>query len=386
MPALVHSRRRFLGHVAVAGATAVVTPLVDFCGAGAAEPANAAAPFELTTISGTPRERGRQYGKHFASGIDEFLGREIYQGVTDKPHSREGMLRYAAACMKEVKVLSPALLEEVEGIAEGSGKTPEELVLMSLHEELYHRSPLPMHGHCTAVAAGPPITADGHTYVGQTWDWMQSVAGMSSATLVKREEGPSLLAYGFPGLWCGAGLNSAGIALCWTSAALGDGKQGAGPRVGIPSYLLLTHLLYQESLKDVISEAKRAKQAGWFTFVLADGEGNLLNLEGSPETLAVETHRGNLVRVLYGSRQMTATPDDQPVTLHARCQKMYDHLTGGHGKIDRTWLQECFADEERGICVGPATIDMMVYDCTAREAYLSRGPNYGTAWRKFAFA
>ena len=381
----VHSRRQFLGSAAAAGVAAFVSPLAESPSLYGAEPAKSAPPFELTTITGAPRERGRQYGKQLAAGIDEFLSREIYQAFTDKPHSRDGMLKYAAACMKEVKALSPALLEEVEGIAEGAGKSPEELVLMSLHEELYHRSPLPMHGHCTAVAAGPPITADGHTYVGQTWDWMQSVAGMSSALLVKREEGPSLLAYGFPGLWCGAGLNSAGIALCWTSAALGDGKQGAGPRVGIPSYLLLTHLLYQESLKDVISEAKRAKQAGWFTFVLADGEGNLLNLEGSPEKLAVETHRGSLVRVLYGSRQMTATPDDQPVKFHARCQLMYDHLAGSQGKIDRTWLQECFADEKRGICVGSATIDMMVYDCTAREAFLSRGPNYGTAWRKFDF-
>lgn len=385
MSALVHSRRQFLGNVAAAGAAALVMPLVDSALLYAAEPAKTAAPFELTTISGTPRERGRSYGKQFAAGIDEFLSREIYQAFTDKPHSRDGMLRYAAACMKEVKALSPAMLEEVEGIAEGSGKTPEELVLISLHEELFHRSPLPMHGHCTAVAAGPPVTADGHTYVGQTWDWMQSVAGMSSAVLVKREEGPSLLAYGFPGLWCGAGLNSAGIALCWTSAALGDGKQGAGPRVGIPSYLLLTHLLYQESLKDVISEAKRAKQAGWFTFVMADSEGNLLNLEGSPENLVVETHRQSLVRVLYGSRQMTATPDDQPVKLHARCQKMYDDLAGSKGKMDRAWLQEHFADPEHGICVGRSTIDMMVYDCTAREAYLSRGPEYGKAWRRFRF-
>ena len=103
------------------------------------------------------------------------------------------------------------------------------------------------------------------------------------------------------------------------------------------------------------------------------------------EKLAVETHRGNLVRVLYGSRQMTATPNDQPVKLHARCQLMYDHLAGSKGQVDRAWLQETFADERRKICVGSSTIDMMVYDCTAREAYLSRGPEYGTAWRKFSF-
>lgn len=293
MPEIAAARRAFL-QTALAGSAAAFLARPVF---GAPKQEAKAAPFTLSTISGKPRERGRTYGKQFAEGIETFLDREIYTAFTDRPSSREQMLRYAGACLKEVQAFSPPLAEEVEGIAEGAGKRAEELVLMSLHEELYHRSPLPMPGHCTAVAAGPPDTADGHTYVGQTWDWMASVAGMSSAVLLKREEGPSLLAYGFPGLWVGAGMNSAGLALCWTSAALGDGKQGMGPRVGIPSYLLLTHLLYQESLPDAIAEAKRAKQAGWFTFVMADGKGNLANIEGSPEKLAVETHSGRLARI-----------------------------------------------------------------------------------------
>lgn len=46
-------------------------------------------------------------------------------------------------------------------------------------------------------------------------------------TLWKRAAGPSVLAYSYPGLWISAGLNSSGIALCWTSAAL----DVPGPRV-----------------------------------------------------------------------------------------------------------------------------------------------------------
>ena len=63
-------------------------------------------------------------------------------------------------------------------------------------------------------------------------------------------------------------------------------------RVGIPSYVLLTHLLYQESLDDVIHEAKRATNAGWFTFVMGDARGRLLNIEGSPEKIVIESSRG----------------------------------------------------------------------------------------------
>jgi hypothetical protein len=40
---------------------------------------------------------------------------------------------------------------------------------------------------------------------------------------------------------------------------------------------------------------------------------------------------------------------------------------------------------ECAINVGKATIDMMVFDTTARAAYLSRGPSYKTAWRTFTF-
>src|SRR5262249_33704457 len=181
----------------------------------------------------------------------------------------------------------------------------EELVLIALHEELYHRGVLPSVDHCTALAAGPPETADGHTYVGQTWDWMTSVYGLSSMLLWQRTEGPSLLAYAYPGLWVGAGLNSAGIALCWTSAA----SQGIpGPRVGIPSYVLIAQMLYQDTLDGALSEARRAPQAGWFTFVLADGEGRLVNVEGSPKELGHEPGRGHMARGGYGSRLMSPTP------------------------------------------------------------------------------
>ena len=76
-------------------------------------------------------------------------------------------------------------------------------------------------------AAGPPGTCDGNTYVGQTWDWMKSAYGLSSMLRWKRTEGPDVLAYSYPGLWMGAGMNSEGLALCWTSAVL----DRPGPRL-----------------------------------------------------------------------------------------------------------------------------------------------------------
>jgi isopenicillin-N N-acyltransferase-like protein len=332
-------------------------------------------------VTGKPRERGRQYGKQFGAAIARFLDQEIVTPFSRKV-TCDDMLRYAGQCAREIRAYSPEIYDELEGMAEGSGRRIEEVVLITLHEELYHRGVLPSVDHCTAVAVGPPDTVGGRTYVGQTWDWMTSAYGLSSMLLWKRPEGPSLLAYSYPGLWVGAGLNSSGIALCWTSG----GTRGIkGPRVGIPSYVLIAQMLYQDTLEAVLAEAHRARHAGWFTFVLADAGGQLANVEGTPEQLAIERGRGHLARADFGSREITDTPPEQPVAYHPQCRRMYDLLTGARGMLDRATLQGFFGDHQSTICKHFSTLDAMLFDCTSRTAYVSRGPGCSGRWKRFGF-
>lgn len=374
------TRRRFLGRSAAAALTAAsLAPHTKLLAADGA--ARTVAPFgEAVVISGSARERGRQYGKHFNDGIREFLDREVYTAFAGAAFLKDDMLRYAAACGKAIRAECPIIADELEGMAEGSGLRVEEHVLLTLHEELFHRGVLPSLPHCTAVAVGKPETRGGATYVGQTWDWMPSVAGMSSVVEWRRGDGPSLLAYGFPGLWTGAGMNTNGVALCWTSAGLG--QKGQMPRVGLPSYVFLAHLLYQESLDAVREAARRDKHAGWFTFVMADSHGRLLNLEGSPSGIEVEESQGHLIRVGFGTHRMSGTPADQPVKQHRHCTTLDALLQKTSGQTDMAMLQESFADPGRGICV-KNTIDMMVFDATSRTACLSRGSEYGVAWKTY---
>ena len=376
------NRREFLQQAGLtAGSLAGVTMLPTSAGAENKTQAGAIPP--ITLISGSPRERGRMYGSQFKDAILAFLDREIYQAFILKPSPKDAMLAYAGACGKAVKLYSPEIHDELEGMAEGAGLKIEEILLITLHEELYHRGVLPKVDHCTAVAVGPPDTSDGNTYVGQTWDWMQSVFGLSSMLHWKRNAGPSVLAYSFPGLWVGAGLNSAGLALCWTSANLGNRALGA--RVGIPAYVLLAHLMYQETLDAVEQEAKRATNAGWFTFVMADAKGGLCNVEGSPKELVVERSTGHLARISFGTRTMTGTAAGAKVPLHPRCEKMNKLLGDASGKITGETMQHFFQEPSCAISVGRSTIDMMVFNTTKREAWLSRGPSYGVDWKRFTF-
>jgi hypothetical protein len=341
-------------------------------------------PFDVAcVISGTARERGRQYGRQFESGIREFLDREIYSAFEGKTFAKDDLLRYAAACFQVIRAECPIIADELEGMAEGTGLRLEEHVLITLHEELYHRGVLPPVPHCTAVAVGPPETR-GETLVGQTWDWMPSVAGMSSMLEWRLTDGPSVLAYAFPGLWVGAGLNSAGLALCWTSADLG--KPGQMPRVGLPAYVILAHLMYQSSLDAVIDAARRNRHAGWFTFVMADATGRLLNVEGSPSGIEFEEKTGRMSRVGFGTRRMTGTATGVDVPRHARCLSMDRLLDTTSGATDVAAMRRNFGDPRRGISVGKGTIDLMVFDTTQKTAHLSRGADYGIAWREFRFA
>src|SRR5262249_57682094 len=125
-------------------------------------------------------------------------------------------------------------------------------------------------------------------------------------------------------------------------------------------------------------EGGKKERAGWLTCVLAEGHGRMVNIEGSPERVVVEEADGRVARVLYGSREMAGGK------LHARCQTMYDLQRESQGKNDLSRLQDYFADPQYKINVGKGTIDMMLFDTTARTAYLSRGPNYTVAWRAFS--
>ena len=97
----------------------------------------------LIRIEGNARARGTAYGKRFREGIHSFLATEIDAAFVGKPASRDQLRHYAAACAQVVRRECPLIAEEFAGIAEGAGLTFEDIMLINLHEELYHRVTLP---------------------------------------------------------------------------------------------------------------------------------------------------------------------------------------------------------------------------------------------------
>src|SRR5262249_3387502 len=157
----------------------------------------------------------------------------------------------------------------------------------------------------------------------------------------------SLLAYAYPGLWVGAGLNTAGIALCWT---WGDGLGIKGPRVGIPSYVLIPQMLYQDTPAGALRGAHGAPHPRRVALPPTHGKGNLATVEGTPEKLVVQQPRGHTARASYACREILGGPTDQPLKVHPQCQRMLDLLAGSEGKLEGLALKTFFADHQSTIC------------------------------------
>jgi isopenicillin-N N-acyltransferase-like protein len=322
----------------------------------------------LLAVSGKPRERAREYGRACKEPLLKFYAREFGEALPDGSRAREAALRFAADTYKHIGAYSPEVAEELQGLAEGAGIRLEEAVLLNSHEELRYHGLLARIDHCAALAAAPPDTSDGNTYVGQSYEWGWPCRWVHW----KRAAGPAVLAYTYPGLLPSVGMNASGLALCATSA--GGGAKDL--RAGIPYYVLSAQMLYQETLKGAIEEARRARHAGWCTMVLGDGTGRLANVEVAREEVAVETPAGHLARHNYGSRALTRTPEGQEVRHNARTRHLYDLLRKAKGALDRAALQRILEDP----VVKGSPIDRMLFNVTRREAFVVGGASRSDSW------
>jgi len=150
--------------------------------------------------------------------------------------------------------------------------------------------------------------------------------------------------------------------------------------------VLLAHLLYQPTLEDALREVQRVPRAGWSILMMADAQGNLACIEVSPREVALDRKRGYVARDnAYRTPQLfRAWALDNP-DLQGRYEKANALLAQGAGKIDAGYIQHMYDDTRKGIGRG-VTLDMLIFDVTARQAYISRGPLYGVDWHRYAFS
>lgn len=242
-------------------------------------------------LRGTPYERGVTHGETFAEEIRHNL--ETYTDVfeqrgIDADRARERAAEFVPLIEEE----NSAYVEEMQGVADGSGTSLEEISLLNVrYEVIYDSYTDETDGRgesiesavdgCTSFAITPEASANGHTYVGQNWDWLPPIETFLMD--VRREDQPNFLALTEAGMVGGKfGLNQRGIGFAVNGLA--SPEDGSNP-FRKPTHVSGREIFDAERFDEALRPILETSRPGSRNYLLAHAEGEVIDLETAPETV-----------------------------------------------------------------------------------------------------
>lgn len=160
---------------------------------------------ELTVTGDDPREWGRQHGESFAKPIRELA--DIRRGLLTANLPNWSASQIDRLCDDQVAALAdrwPQTLAELQGIADASGVTLRDLVILNAYTDLKDfANATPEEGGCSLLAAKGP----GVNFAGQTWDMHGSAEPYTM--LLTLPDGTRVLT--LTGCLALSGVNAAGV-------------------------------------------------------------------------------------------------------------------------------------------------------------------------------
>jgi len=330
--------------------------------------------FPVIEVAGIARERGRIHGSKARARIDRSVATYArlfaYCGI-----EWQGAQKLGAGYRDLIGDLDPALLEEIEGIATGSGRHVNEILALNSRTEIlppsYPGDPhmerkainarnlaagVPDWGECTSIAIKPAQSATGTTLLAQNWDWL---GAQREALVLLRSTHPdetSLLTLTEAGMLAKIGFNSRGFGVCLNILRSSDD----GSKPGVPVHVLLRALLNCGSVAEAVAFASKLSFGASSNVLCADAAGDTAAFEFSPRGLhvirgadAALCHTNHFLAPEAAKHQASLAPS---LSTYPRLERI-ETLTGAHkGKYSPKDLQQMLSDESDGylsICRRP---------------------------------
>ncbi len=254
----------------------------------------------LVEVSGSPRERGRQYGEQAADRVR--LGIEHYSEQLGRNNlTSEGIARLVKRFEPTIDRFDPSYLEEMRGIAEGAGVAFESVVLLNGRTEILKLAQRPDDERdlpdddpdgCTGVVVLPEETRDGRLIHAQNWDWKVECAETAVVLKIRREDGPDILTFTEAGALGRSGFNAAGIAI--TANYLESDRDYR--RLGVPLALIRRKVLEQKQVAASMSAVYTTPKSAANNMIVSQANGIAIDFECAPdETFQVHPERGLIV-------------------------------------------------------------------------------------------
>ncbi|GAA4759656.1 C45 family autoproteolytic acyltransferase/hydolase [Streptomyces sanyensis] len=238
----------------------------------------------VVEISGTPSQRGRQYGEAVAVQLEAALGYYAEAFGLSSGLTWQQVTARAARWLEPVRDHAPDLLEEMQGIADGAGLDLLDILALNARGEvIYDDSFMRMRAEeeapegCTSFAALGEASGNGHVWAGQNWDWRAGVADTVVMLRIVQPPKPTLLMQVEAGQIGRQGANSAGLAL---------NANGLGGRfddtVGLPQTVIRRRVLDQSTVTDALDVLFRTRAHIASNALLTCREGFSIDVETTP--------------------------------------------------------------------------------------------------------
>ena len=248
-------------------------------------------PFPFVSVSGSPYERGRSYGAAVpdrSAGSARFYSGQL-DGLGSSPTLRSRLIDEAR---QGIAAFDEAYLEEMRGIADGSGVPLDAIIMINARTEIVAKARLIANradeeeeedeadnDGCTGAIILPERSATGGVIQGQNWDWQPECANTAIVLRVQRKNGPDLLTFVEAGGLGRHGMNEAGI--CVTGNYLRSDRDYC--QEGVPLALVRRKALEQEHLALAIKVIATTPKACSTNMMLSQDKGFGIDLECAPD-------------------------------------------------------------------------------------------------------
>ncbi|KAF2995530.1 hypothetical protein E8E13_002278 [Curvularia kusanoi] len=262
---------------------------------------------------GSPYEIGFQHGQAAKSQIDCCISFYAKLFLKNCKIEWPQVLDHASKFEQQAKSNWPAYHEEMQGIADGSGKQLLDIVAINVRTEINFGL---FSDGCTALA----WHTEKRAWLGQNWDpknadylrqWMTEQKQNLIITKITQPRKPTILQVTEAGIIGKIGFNSAGVGTCFNAIRV----HGADP-ARLPAHFGLRMALESSSVLDAVNQLESCGMASSAHILLAD-PATALGLEFTKSTFA------------------HCEPDAEGRVVHA------NHLLKEHpGEVDTVWLKD----------------------------------------------
>jgi isopenicillin-N N-acyltransferase-like protein len=247
----------------------------------------------------------------------------------------------------------------------------------------------------------PEASAEGHTLIGQNWDWLLHASETVIVLEVQQDEGPDFVTVVEAGLLAKTGMNSSGIGLA-TNALITDSDIG---EPGVPYHLLLRGILDAENLSDALAVAQRGFRSSSANYLVATVDGMAVDIEtasGDFSRLFLVFPEGGVV--LHTNHFVSPNLSAKDVSLWLmpdspfRLERLRTEVAGVGAKLTIDHFQRFLADHANypsGICCHPdarmaahdqgTTVASVLMDLDAKTMWLADGHPCTTPYRELDY-